>query len=155
MGTRGLTKVIYQGQVMVAQYGQWDHYLSGQGKTVQEFLKTLDKTEFLKNLMESNFVSESELKAMYNSWPIDRDESFYDIVAPEFSRDTGAEILTLIQDCPRLLYSSNGFSRDKLFCEGVFTLNFDNNTVKFNNKKWTFEQFKNLDLKLEQEKLES
>ena len=32
MGTRNLTKVINeQGEVVVAQYGQWDGYPSGQG----------------------------------------------------------------------------------------------------------------------------
>ena len=33
MGTRGLTMVVSKGKTRVAQYGQWDHYPSGQGRT--------------------------------------------------------------------------------------------------------------------------
>jgi hypothetical protein len=39
MGTRNLTRVICDGKTKVAQYGQWDGYPEGQGKTVLNFLR--------------------------------------------------------------------------------------------------------------------
>lgn len=40
MGTRNLTVVIKKAKPVVAQYGQWDGYPSGQGATVLNFLKS-------------------------------------------------------------------------------------------------------------------
>ena len=39
MGTRNLTKVIMNGDVVVAHYGQWVGYPAGQGITAFNFLK--------------------------------------------------------------------------------------------------------------------
>lgn len=39
MGTRGLTAVMVDGEYKVAQYGQWDHYPDGQGKTALAFCR--------------------------------------------------------------------------------------------------------------------
>ena len=39
MGTRGVTMVIQEEKVKVAQYGQWDHYPSGQGLTALDILR--------------------------------------------------------------------------------------------------------------------
>lgn len=38
MGTRHLIEVVVDGQIKVAQYGQWDGYPSGQGVDVLKFL---------------------------------------------------------------------------------------------------------------------
>ena len=40
MGTRHLTIVKLGNKVKVAQYGQWDGYPSGQGKTIAKFLNS-------------------------------------------------------------------------------------------------------------------
>jgi hypothetical protein len=160
MGTRGLTKVIYKGQTMVAQYGQWDHYLEGQGKTIQDFLKTMDRLEFEKNLELCNFITDKEVDSILADRPAKfdnyEDESaWYELVAPELIRDTGAGILKLIQDAPRVLQNQSNFSKDRVFCEGIFELNFDKHTVQFkipngkNTKKYTFTQFVNLNLDIE------
>jgi hypothetical protein len=39
MGTRNLVAVYLDGIHRIAQYGQWDGYPSGQGKTVLSFLR--------------------------------------------------------------------------------------------------------------------
>lgn len=52
MGTRNLTFVIdKEGQVKVAQYGQWDGYPSGQGATILEFAKDKEKMQKLESAL--------------------------------------------------------------------------------------------------------
>ena len=46
MGTRGLTQVILDGEYKISQYGQWDHYPSGAGVEVLDFLRTMDADAF-------------------------------------------------------------------------------------------------------------
>ena len=38
MGTRHLIVVYYKGKLYIANYGQWDGYPEGQGKTVLKFV---------------------------------------------------------------------------------------------------------------------
>jgi hypothetical protein len=124
MGTRGLTKVIKNDKVVVAQYGQWDHYPSGQGLTALRFLKDeanvdkLDKGLYWLYEVDSKDVGEI----------VDRigEENFV-TAYPSLIRDTGAEILELIANAkgalPVLL--DTDFENDELFCEGVFTVDLD------------------------------
>ncbi len=60
MGTRNLTMVIDQeGEVKVAQYGQWDGYPSGVGVGIVSFLKNETLFEsFKKNLSKVRFVDD-------------------------------------------------------------------------------------------------
>jgi len=46
MGTRHLICVVLDNEYRVAQYGQWDGYLTGQGKEIVNFLLTCDLTKF-------------------------------------------------------------------------------------------------------------
>jgi len=50
MGTRNLTMVISGGETKIAQYGQWDGYPRGQGKTCLEFLKANNLDKFKEKL---------------------------------------------------------------------------------------------------------
>ena len=47
MGTRNLSLLKYNNKIIVAQYGQWDGYPSGQGKTILEFCRSTDNIEKL------------------------------------------------------------------------------------------------------------
>jgi len=94
MGTRHLTVVVMDGKYKVAQYGQWDGYPDGQGIRILRFLEN----EFVEHKFRTNLrklkVAETEeefnaLDVLYQGkdhWPA------------EFDRDTGSEILKLIQD---------------------------------------------------------
>jgi hypothetical protein len=124
MGTRGLTKVIKNDKVVVAQYGQWDHYPSGQGLTALRFLRDeanvekLDKGLYWLYEVESKDVGEI----------VDRiGEEHFVTAYPSLIRDTGADILELIANAkgalPVLL--DTDFENDELFCEGVFTVDLD------------------------------
>ena len=66
MGTRHLTIVVSEGQYKVAQYGQWDGYPTGQGKTVTRFimenLRQQDTFEHFKGRVDAcKFISDEEI----------------------------------------------------------------------------------------------
>jgi hypothetical protein len=126
MGTRGLTKVIKNDKVVVAQYGQWDHYPSGQGLTALRFLRdeaNVDKLD--KGLYWLYEVDDASVEETLN-----RTGDNFATAYPSLIRDTGAGILELIANAkgalPILL--NTDFEEDELFCEGVFTVDLDKKT---------------------------
>ncbi len=124
MGTRGLTKVIKNDKVVVAQYGQWDHYPSGQGLTALQFLRDENNVDKLdKGLYWLYEVNNDDVSKLFERIGEDNFETAY----PSLIRDTGAGILELIANArgalPVLL--DTDFENDELFCEGVFTVDLD------------------------------
>ena len=138
MGTRGITKVIYEGNVAVSQYGQWDHYPSGVGQDILAFLRDKENLSKLRNSIKSNLrtVSDEELDEIVKEFSdnenglmtMEQAESFKKVY-PSLSRDTGGEILKVIaeaaEEVPLVLDLE--FEQDKLFCEGLYTIDLDNN----------------------------
>jgi hypothetical protein len=135
MGTRGLTKVVYEGEIKVAQYGQWDHYPSGQGVAILSFLRGEGNLELLKNGIKNiKAISDEILDKYVNEFTdnekgfmtMDEAESFKDKY-PSLSRDTGGEILSVVanstNEIPLVLNAE--FENDDLFCEGVYTVDLD------------------------------
>jgi hypothetical protein len=126
MGTRGLTKVIKNDKVVVAQYGQWDHYPSGQGLTALRFLRDETNVEKLdKGLYWLYETNEDDIQKT-----AERTGDNFQTAYPSLVRDTGAEILELIANAKGaipILLDSN-FENDELFCEGVFTVDLDKKT---------------------------
>lgn len=53
MGTRNLSLCKKNGEVVIAQYGQWDGYPEGQGKTILEFCHDKDNITRLKAELEN------------------------------------------------------------------------------------------------------
>ena len=125
MGTRGLTKVIYKNQVIVAQYGQWDHYPEGQGVTLFHTLYNPDVVKaFIEKIPQIYYPSDEELEAIYKSVTGDNPDE----QVPSLTRNTGGEIFEVIadwDDSPIPLVRSEDFEKDELFCEGVYTINLD------------------------------
>lgn len=106
MGTRNMTLVVKDGVRKVAQYCQWDGYPTGQGADICRFLQEdLDLRKFKKALDECKFVDE---KVIHERWMecgadgsgfVDSEISGKFLKKfPQFHRDTGADILKLIQD---------------------------------------------------------
>jgi hypothetical protein len=155
MGTRHLVAAYVDGQPRIAQYGQWDGYPTGQGKTVLKFLretlsernifspdKKLDPAKvdvFKRKLRATRFVEEAEHKAMWaeagadgGEWVTmdvsDRMQYLY----PAMSRNTGAEILELVyRHEPGIrLNNSISFAGDGLFCEWAYVVDFDAMTLE-------------------------
>jgi hypothetical protein len=124
MGTRGLTKVIKNDKVVVAQYGQWDHYPSGQGLTALRFLRDEANVEKLdKGLYWLYEVNSDDVSKLVERIGDDNFETAY----PSLIRDTGAEILEMIANAKGALpvFLDSDFEKDELFCEGVFTVDLD------------------------------
>ena len=139
MGTRNLTKVIDStGRTRVAQYGQWDGYPEYTGTRILEFIKdgsVLDRIE--SNLRKVHFLSEDELKQFYEGYAdsdgfmtMDNANSF-DLTYPALSRNTGCDILRVIAYSTGhtlALWDDSEFEKDDLFCEGVYTINYQTRT---------------------------
>ena len=144
MGTRNLTKVIKDNKVVVAQYGQWDGYPSGQGATVFFAIQKPGQMEGLEaNLNLIYEPSDDERMEMAKpfldgSMPgmmtYDSGKAFGEKY-PSLTRDTGADILNIIAEAtePVPLYLDIDFENDELFCEAVYTVNLDNKTF---TSKW-------------------
>lgn len=138
MGTRGLTKVIdAEGIIKVAQYGQWDHYPAGQGVTILNLL-TRDVYavgELEQSLDKCFFIDEVEREKIYADYNSKYGEAThlkkFSAMLPSLSRDTGGDILNVVRWSagPIPLVDESEFENDDLFCEGVYTINYQ--TKKF------------------------
>jgi hypothetical protein len=124
MGTRNLTKVINsQGEIVVAQYGQWDGYPSGQGLNLLEFIsgyRILDQIEL--SLDKAYWATQDELDKMFLTLG-EKDPSVF---LPSLTRDTATDIVkVLVYSTANVpLVDDREFENDDLFCEGVYTLDF-------------------------------
>jgi len=145
MGTRGLTRVKVDGEFRVAQYGQWDHYPGGQGLDALHFVRD-SGPDFLgrlrANALSAVPMSDGEYKRTWvNAGDVpDNNTGFVSFAIadkhskmyPQLSRDTGAGILELVANQPEIaLRLDPHFAEDRLFCEGIVTVDFDANTFAF------------------------
>ena len=139
MGTRGLTVVTYNNEVRVAQYGQWDHYPSGQGVTALEFLRDKNNVEKLRNNIDKCYWIPQEkheaIVAEFSSldkqgWMTMEDGKAFGEAYPSLTRDAGAEILYVIAEAtgPVPLANNYEFAEDELMCEGIYSVDLDRNT---------------------------
>ena len=136
MGTRGTTTVIIDGKVRVLQYGQWDHYPEGQGLDALRFARRLKDPEILQEFKDKvralrtveNLEDESDVMA-WNNAPYPHKEGGYEKIFPEFHRNTGAQILSMILDdkVHRVHLDEDGVK----WGEGFPTINLDDETYGF------------------------
>jgi len=139
MGTRHLTMAVVDGEYKVAQYGQWDGYPSGQGENIVNFItQEMDKDRFVSALRECKFLTDEAISerwvecgakpgnSMVSLDVADRFNAKY----PQLSRDTGSNVLQLIQDGARELQDSRDFAADSLFCEYAYLLDMDNEILE-------------------------
>ncbi len=106
MGTRNLTIVKMNGEVKVAQYGQWDGYPTGQGYTIADFIQDkMDLRKLKSKLKKINFIDEDAIHEKWKSVGAD-DSGFVNMKIsddflrkyPYLHRDVGAQVLEIIQD---------------------------------------------------------
>lgn len=135
MGTRHLIAVQIDGEYKVAQYGQWDGYIEGQGVDILDFLLSLDgEYELLKKkIRKCSFLTPDEIDTINDS--IDSDGDINGVpwgkVYPHLSRDMSAKVLPYILEKGGLkLHNRIGFVGDSLFCEWAYVIDFDKNTFE-------------------------
>ena len=150
MGTRHLiTAFDEQGELKVAQYGQWDGYPSGQGITMLNILRFTTRFDYegklvsdvANRLVRCRWANDDELNAIYNSLPeinyLGTDDSKkFTTLYPNLSRDTGADILNVVAWSVGevLLVDNSDFAEDELMCEGIYSVNYQSQmfTSKYN-----------------------
>jgi len=142
MGTRGLTVIKIDGEIKVAQYGQWDHCPDGQGTDILELLRGIIESgeleAFKTKVKALNWLTEDQITKMNEDGePL--------IKHPYLSRDCGGKIIQAIhygvltvgsnflgkKDIPVNiigLQDESAFAEDGLFCEGIFTIDLDAGT---------------------------
>lgn len=139
MGTRNLTMVVCDGELKVSQYGQWDGYPEGQGKTCLEFLRAVDLEHFRTAVRGTRQITEEELHSLgdqagvpRNSKWITREQSDrLKALAPWLSRDTGATILRMVNSGQaKFLNIDNGFLTSGMGCEWAYRIDLDANTLE-------------------------
>lgn len=162
MGTRNLICVVVDKKMKVAQYSQWDGYLAGQGKIVIDFIANKMKLEaFKKAVRECKWINAAQVRKTYveagdkpnnKSGMISMDiADKHSAMYPGLSRDTGGQILRLIQDgkfsktvrgkkgfvektfttAPvRELVDNKSFAADSLFCEWAYVIDLDKKVLE-------------------------
>lgn len=137
MGTRNLIAVYKDGIHRIAQYGQWDGYPEGQGRTVLEFLN--DKSAVWQ-MREYRLRKDEGIRFLTDD-EIEKLNAEKNPIAhrPQLSRNIGAGVLKLAATVDNLvLVDSIKFAADSLFCEWAYVIDFDTNVLEvykgFNTK---------------------
>lgn len=142
MGTRNLTMVIKNEQIKVAQYGQWDGYPGGQGRTALDFLRKVDLLAFGYQLDKCKFIDDEKQKeinvyalsiGITDGWMTMDQARQYKAKYPFLSRDHGANILNLINDSEEdtiWLGDESDFVNDSLMNEWTYVIDLDRNTFE-------------------------
>ncbi len=128
MGTRGLTMVLFENEIKVAQYGQWDHYPSGQGQVVTDFISANQHEDMCEMLKLVRFGSADELEKIDE---VSENSEWYHL-----NRDLGSGILEYIMERyvddgkEIVLCDKSDFAADSIFCEYAYLVNLDNKTLE-------------------------
>lgn len=140
MGTRNLTAVYMDGEYRVAKYCQWDGYPEGQGLKCLHFLRDeMDEKKLREELLKAGFIDGEKYNAILQKYGASEDgfiscDNSYRMleVFPELHRDTGADILEMIQNgmAPFGTLNSLRFAADSLFCEWAWVIDFDKRTFE-------------------------
>lgn len=141
MGTRHLIEIKYKNEIKVAQYGQWDGYIEGQGRDILDFLKMCNLEKFKEKVEKCYFITREQIRQYYvdaGDQPANKSGFVSTGVAAKFkkahptlSRDVGAKILTMIYESENgvELFDSQEFSKDTFFCEFLYEIDLDDNKL--------------------------
>ena len=138
MGTRNLTIVYLDGEYKVAQYGQWDGYPEGNGLKVLHFLKDMDEKKFRAAVRNTSFADPKKLDTLWKKYGAVggvisvEDARKFGEAYPQFYRDTGPEILSIIMKHTEgiELQDDLTFAADGLYCEWAWVIDLDKRTFE-------------------------
>ena len=132
MGTRHLIAATLDGDFRLAQYGQWDGYPAGQGLKVLAFLRQVDLDRFAQRLQALRWATPEDLAAALRSLGIEGEwmnlaqSEAWERTFPQWSRDTGADVLTLVYEGrAHAVVDERDFALDGLFCEWAYLIDLD------------------------------
>lgn len=141
MGTRHLTVVVKDNKIKLSQYGQWDGYYSGQGKTFTNFVRNHLKNDYdFRKFSEMVDILKPVKDSYYDSLlkhfdEINKNKEFsipLSVMFPQFSRDTGANILYLLANQYASSYDGRSFPvalSNADWCEFAYVINLDTKEV--------------------------
>lgn len=129
MGTRHNITVTIDKKKKVSQYGQWDGYPTGQGEAIAEFLRNVDMKKFRREVRKLRRIFKYEI-------PMVNDTPDWQEVYPYLSRDAGADILGMIERGEVKFVLRN---EDMSWCQYLYDIDLDNNTVTMNGFEFPFE----------------
>lgn len=168
MGTRNLTIVKLNGEIKIRQYCQWDGYPTGVGTRIATYLQNeLDLKKLKSNLKKVKFITSEEAEKKHliiekeilkNPDQIVRKqlgveqnntlEQKMKAALPQFHRDTGPDIIKLVQDGTVTELLDNGEFNQDSWCEYAYEIDLDEKTVTVlygfhpnDRKTYTFKQY--------------
>lgn len=139
MGTRHLIAVQKNNEYKVAQYGQWNGYLSGQGDNILKFFHENDLETFRNKVDNCFFGTQEQIDEAYapytngDGWmTMEQSNAFKLTEFSHLSRDTGADILNVIlkSNGPLMLIDQIDFAKDSLFCEYAYVIDLDKDILE-------------------------
>lgn len=141
MGTRHLTMILQDGGFKLTQYGQWDGYPAGQGKTICNFFQAnMDRLdEFRSKVKQLKYLTDAAVDAISTTYSAVNgmmkldDANKMEKEWPQLDRDMGAGVLQFILDQPpgaEVLIPDTSFAGDGLFCEWAYVVNLDPDTLE-------------------------
>src|SRR6187402_2729672 len=113
MGTRHLICIVLNKEVRLAQYGQWDGYLSGQGKESVSFLLKCDLKTLKESVAKTKMLTEEEFDIALQAKE----------VPAHLSRNSGSDTLEWIaKGNTELRPNEFSFGADSLMCEWAYVI---------------------------------
>lgn len=158
MGTRHLIAVQLDGELRVAQYGQWDGCPEGHGSDLVGILKGVDHEELKRKIRASTWATYDEITEAYkkaghdgSQWvSLDVQQKFEEMM-PALNRNLGAKVLRIIMESPDgiKLRDAKGFAGECVFCEWAYVVDFDNGMLEvfkgFQKRPTTGERFSDVE----------
>lgn len=106
MGTRGLTVIILNNKIRLSNYQQWDSYYEYTGRKFLEFCRNnlnndvrisdfIKKVDLLKDISTDIDVI-AKINEQVEEWNNEKYKIDINNLFPQFSRDTGIEILNIV-----------------------------------------------------------
>jgi hypothetical protein len=151
MGTRHLICIVQDELYKLAQYGQWDGYLRGQGKEIINFFDPrepdneeiripFDLAKFKERVRKIRTATPAEVEEALISCGAPRGAEYITMGVsdkfqknfPQFERAFGAKVLPHIMatDNAVVAPSEIDFAADSLFCEYAYVINLDKNILE-------------------------